>query len=213
MEYLSCHAICCGWNFHLLSRLIKFNHMLDYILTKLVSLIDLTELVLLLWLDLISFSLVTWINWFWFLITYSIKSFRLLCSSLHLPCGRWWKTLLITFQIILLVRPRHRAKYTRTLYPYIPGSFNYSDSYGIPVGMHRPSVGIKLSYFCVEVIIFCYCSSCLVTACNKCIDIYKATIQADGILDKLKLKETFRKRKWLDTPGLQHNQRGLWSIY
>ena len=60
----------------------------------------------------------------------------------------------ITFCIIWLVSHRPHAKYTRTIYPYIISSFNYSD----PIrpcsrGFTRTWVGIKLSTVFAEVII------------------------------------------------------------
>ena len=43
----------------------------------------------------------------------------------HLPCGRWWNTLTITFRIILFFSPRPHAKCMRVVYPYIPGGDHY----------------------------------------------------------------------------------------
>ena len=85
------------------------------------------------WIDLVSSSSMNQSNWFQSgnltkssLIPYSSKIFRLWCSSLHLPHRRCWKALPIIFWKIWLVRPRYHAKYARTLYPYMPGGFNYS---------------------------------------------------------------------------------------
>ena len=48
---------------------------------------------------------------------------------------------------------------------------------------------------------------------TPCMDVLKANIQYDGSLYKLKLKilsdNTFRIRKLLETPGIQHYQLGL----
>ena len=49
--------------------------------------------------------------------------------------GRWWMKLPTIFLKLLLDRPRPHAKYTRTLYPYIPGGFIYSDPYDVPQGI------------------------------------------------------------------------------
>ena len=120
MEYRACHSICCDWTYDWVSRLVTFGHMLDYLSSQLVCLLGSTKLVPFLLIDIIRFSPETWLNWVWFLIPYYFKLFRLQCYSLHLLFGIWWKTLPITFWRILLFRPRPRAKYIRTLYPYIP---------------------------------------------------------------------------------------------
>ena len=95
--------------------------MLDYLSTQLFYLLESTDLVPDLRLHLIIFSLTTWLNWVWLLISYSFKLFRLWCSSIQLPHGRWWKNLPITLRKIRLVRPRPHVKYTRALYTYITG--------------------------------------------------------------------------------------------
>ena len=117
IKYLAHHAIYCDLICDWLSQLITFNNMLNYISTQLFSFS---------WIDLISFSL-DWINQVQLLITYSFRLFWLRYSSLQLPCGRWWKTLPITSRKIWLVRPIPHAKYRRTIYPFIPGDFNYSE--------------------------------------------------------------------------------------
>ena len=137
--------------------------MIDYFSTKLFSLLDLNSLVPSIWLYLIIFSLTTWLHWVRFLFPYSFKLFRLQCYSLYLPRGRWQKTLPSTFSRIWLVRPRYHAKYTRMLYPYIPGGFNYSK----PYGMHRSYVGITLYASCTEIIIIWICSAHSVLACDS----------------------------------------------
>ena len=48
------------------------------------------------------------------------------------PLGIWRKKLPTIFRRILLVMPRSHAKYSRTLYPNIPGGFNFSNLYGVP---------------------------------------------------------------------------------
>ena len=87
------------------------------------------------WLDLIDpiswFDLISPILWFdW---TSPIPLFDLINSTQMIfpspPCGRWWNILPITFQIILLVRPRVHTKHTRTVYPYIPSSGRYVKPY------------------------------------------------------------------------------------
>ena len=50
------------------------------------------------------------------------------------PLGRWRKTFPTILLRIWLVRTRPHTKYTRTLYPYIPGVFNDSNPYGVPEG-------------------------------------------------------------------------------
>ena len=37
IEYIARHAICCDWTCDLVSRLVTFNHMLNYVSTQLVS--------------------------------------------------------------------------------------------------------------------------------------------------------------------------------
>ena len=68
------------------------------------------------------------------------------------PLGRCWKTLQTILSRILLVRPIPDVKYTRTLYPYIPGSFKYSGLYSTN---DRSWFGITLSAFCMEVNTIC----------------------------------------------------------
>ena len=133
IEYISRHSICCYWICDWVSQLFMFNHMIDYVTTKLVSFLDLNELVPFLLINLISFSMTSWINWVQFLILYSFKLFWLQFYSLQLLSGIFRKTLPTSFRRIWLVRPIPHAKYMRTLYPYITGGFNYSDLYG----MHR----------------------------------------------------------------------------
>ena len=110
----------------------------------------------------------TWLNWVRFLVPQSFKLFRLWCYYIQLRHERWWKTLPITFRIIWLVRPITHAKYTRTLYPYIPSGFNYFGHH--TVVRYKPHdrtwFGITLSVSCAEVIIFWICSACSVPACN-----------------------------------------------
>ena len=48
--------------------------------------------------------------------------------------GRCLKTLTTILLRISLVRTIPHAKYTRVLYPYIPGGSYYSDLYGVPKG-------------------------------------------------------------------------------
>ena len=50
------------------------------------------------------------------------------------PLGRCWNTLPTIFSIIWLVRPIPCAKYTRTLYPYIPRGFTYSNPNNVTKG-------------------------------------------------------------------------------
>ena len=131
IDYLAHDSICYYWTCNWVSQLITFNHMIDYVSTQLVSLLDSTQIVPVLWLDLISFSLTPWLNWVLFLIPYYFQLFILWCYSLNLPRGRWWTTVPIIFRIMLLVKTIPHTKYTRMLYPYIPGGFNYSDPYGM----------------------------------------------------------------------------------
>ena len=85
------------------------------------------------WLDFISsiirFNLKSSSLWFYWNISslwYNLITLdQLLFPST--PSVRCWKTLPITFQRIILVIPRPHVKYTRTIYPYITGSFNYSN--------------------------------------------------------------------------------------
>ena len=82
----------------------------------------------------------TWLHWVWFLIPYYFKLFRLKCSSLQLLCLILRKKLPTIFRRMWLVRPRPHAKYTRTLYPYIPGIFNWSNLYSLTlleIGIHQ----------------------------------------------------------------------------
>ena len=59
--------------------------------------------------------------------------------------------------------PTTHAKYTRTIYPYIPGDFNYSDQVWYITG---PKSGFKLSASCVEVMKTWKCYTGSVPACD-----------------------------------------------
>ena len=72
------------------------------------------------------------------------------------PLGRWWNTLRTIFLIIWLVRPRPHAKYLRTIYPNIPGSFNYSGPFLLYLlTNYCNEYGHPFSDFCVEVNTIC----------------------------------------------------------
>ena len=78
------------------------------------------------------------------------------------PSPSGWKMvkiLPITFQRIWLVKLRPHTKFMRTIYIYIPSSFNCSNPVRpCSVGFIRTWVGITLSTSCAEVIVICICS-------------------------------------------------------
>ena len=127
------------------------------------------------WLDLINpiiwFYLISSILWFYLISSIIWSNLISIISGfdlIHLnklffllsPCGSCWKALPTTFQIICLVRPRPHRKYMRMVYPYIPGSFSYSNlRWTCNVGLVQTWVSIILSFSRMEVIEICICST------------------------------------------------------
>ena len=151
MDYILCRVICYDWSCDWVSRLVIFNHMLLCLDSNIFPYL----------LDLISSSLTIWSNFFPYsglsellLIPYSLL-LLIIQTPMFFPSPsliRWWKTLTNIWLKLWLVRPRPHAKFTRTLYPYIPGGFNYSDLFGT---FDRSEAGITSSAFYVEVYIIC----------------------------------------------------------
>ena len=72
---------------------------------------------------------------------------------------RWLKTLPITFQVILLVRPRSHMKYMSTIYCYISNGFIYSNLiWTRNGGLAQTLISIILFISCVQVIVIFICS-------------------------------------------------------
>ena len=116
-----------------------------------ISLLDWVDPILLFGLigSIILSGLISLISWF-DLIT---LTWLLLPSPPH---RKWWKALPITFRIIWFVRPRPHAKYTRTVYPYIPNIFSYSNRrWKHKRGLVKTWVSIILSISCMGVIVIC----------------------------------------------------------
>ena len=102
-----------------------------------------------------------------FLNPYYFKLLWPQCYSLHLLCGRWWKTPSTTFHRSWVVRPSPHVKYTSMVYPYIPGCYNYSShSTTYLLTNIRSWSGIILSGTCAEVIIIRVCYEHSLSACN-----------------------------------------------
>ena len=120
------------------------------------------------WLDLIIyilwFGLISSILWFgligfnlWSELISLISLFDLIILTWLFfsspPCERWWKTIPITFQRILLVSPRPDMKYMRTVYPNIFGSGHYVN----PFWSQLLQSFLLLTNSCVEVVIIYIC--------------------------------------------------------
>ena len=150
MEYLACHAFCSGWTCDWVSLLVMFNH-------KLLCLNSISSSY---WINLTSSILTTLSNFFpsddlielsliyYYLFLLIIQTPMLFPSP---PLGIWLKTLRTIFLVIWLVRPISHAKNMRTLYPYIPGGFNYSITFIVYIlTKYCTRSGITLSASCVD---------------------------------------------------------------
>ena len=98
------------------------------------------------WLNLFPF--LDWLNWVESynliqlvlsgdLCELSIISYYLFLLNIYTPMFfplppfvRWWNTLSTVFQCIWLGQPKPYTKYSRMIYPNIPGIFIYSHPYG-----------------------------------------------------------------------------------